>query len=107
MLGYGGGEITCPGGVDLAQSRFFLSLGTSNEERHIALEGLIDQREDWKKKMIKALQLALRDVRNNSCVEVNGVPTWLSNSRHKKLEEQQEEVDKCEVQKEEDQLEST
>ncbi|VDP40806.1 unnamed protein product [Heligmosomoides polygyrus] len=48
-----------------------------------------------------------RDVRNNSCVEVNGVPTWLSNSRQKKLEEQQEEVDKREIQKEEDQLEST
>ncbi|VDP10086.1 unnamed protein product [Heligmosomoides polygyrus] len=96
-------EISCPGGVDLAQSRFFLYLGTSNEERYAALEGLIEQREDWKNQLIKAL----RDIRNNRYVEVNGVPTWLSNPRRKKREEQREEEDRHEEQKEEDDLEWT
>ncbi|VDP05055.1 unnamed protein product [Heligmosomoides polygyrus] len=105
MLGYGRNEISCPGSVDLPQSRFFLSLGTSHEERYAALEGLIEQREDWKKQLIKAVQLALRDVRNNRYVEVNGVPMWLSNP--KKREEQREEEDRREERKEEDDLEWT
>ncbi|WKY07906.1 hypothetical protein Q1695_007419 [Nippostrongylus brasiliensis] len=73
-----------PAGVELENSRFFTSLGKTFEERNAELRILIEQREDWKMLINKALQLALRDIRNYEYGEVNGVPQWIKNKRQKK-----------------------
>ncbi|WKX91570.1 hypothetical protein Q1695_009973 [Nippostrongylus brasiliensis] len=84
MLGYGWPEIRNPAGVELENSRFFTSLGKTFEERNAELRILIEQREDWKMLINKALQLALRDIRNYEYGEVNGGPQWIKNKRQKK-----------------------
>ncbi|VDL68132.1 unnamed protein product [Nippostrongylus brasiliensis] len=48
MLAYGKDEIKCPAGVRLDESRYFMLLGTTFEERHAALMDLVDQREEYK-----------------------------------------------------------
>ncbi|WKY02310.1 hypothetical protein Q1695_015949 [Nippostrongylus brasiliensis] len=84
MLSYGWTEIRNPAGVELENSRFFTSLGKTFEERNAELRILIEQREDWKMLINKALQLALRGIRNYEYGEVNGVPQWIKNKRQKK-----------------------
>ncbi|WKX97350.1 hypothetical protein Q1695_013195 [Nippostrongylus brasiliensis] len=67
---------------------YFTSLGRTYEERSAALNTLVDEREDWKRHMSKALQLALRDIRNYTCSETNGIPQWVKNTRQKKIDQQ-------------------
>ncbi|WKX93804.1 hypothetical protein Q1695_011235 [Nippostrongylus brasiliensis] len=86
MLGYGKPEIRSPASVQLEDSRYFTSLGRTYEERSAALNTLVDEREDWKRHMSKALQLALRDIRNYTCSETNGIPQWVKNTRQKKVD---------------------
>ncbi|WKY06822.1 hypothetical protein Q1695_006756 [Nippostrongylus brasiliensis] len=88
MLGYGRDEIKCPARVQLDESRYFTLLGKTFEERHAALMNLVDQREEYKKQMNRALQLALRDIRNYTYGEVNGVRQWIKNKRQRRAEEQ-------------------
>ncbi|VDL67369.1 unnamed protein product [Nippostrongylus brasiliensis] len=88
MLGYGRDEIKCPAGVQLDESRYFMLLGKTFEERHAALMDLVDQREEYKKQMNRALQSALRDIRVYTYGEVNGVCQWIKNKRQRRAEEQ-------------------
>ncbi|VDL71050.1 unnamed protein product [Nippostrongylus brasiliensis] len=93
MLGYGRDEIKCPAGVQLDESRYFMLLGKTFEERHAALMDLVDQREEYKKQMNRALQLALRDIRVYTYGEVNGVRQWIKNKRQRRPEEQADDGD--------------
>ncbi|VDL84775.1 unnamed protein product [Nippostrongylus brasiliensis] len=93
MLGYGRDEMKCPARVQLDESRYFTLLGKTFEERHAALMNLVDQREEYKKQMNRALQLALRDIRNYTYGEVNGVRQWIKNKRQSRAEEQADDDD--------------
>ncbi|WKY05870.1 hypothetical protein Q1695_006239 [Nippostrongylus brasiliensis] len=53
--------------------------------RNAELRILIEQREDWKMLINKALQLALRDIRNYEYGEVNGVPQWIKNNDRRRM----------------------
>ncbi|WKX94486.1 hypothetical protein Q1695_011621 [Nippostrongylus brasiliensis] len=93
MLGYGRDEIKCPAGVQLDESRYFMLLGETFEERHAALMDLVEQREVYKKQMNRALQLALRDIRVYRYGVVNGVCQWIKNNRQRKAEQQADDGD--------------
>lgn len=67
MLGYGRDELQFGAVFDRSKSRFFMSLGETEEERDSAYEGLVAERSLWRKQLMKSLQRALSDVRSMRC----------------------------------------
>ncbi|VDN28405.1 unnamed protein product, partial [Cylicostephanus goldi] len=81
-IGYGHNELKSGVVVNPTQSKYFMSLGTTNEERERALKLRTDERVLYRKELFKGLQLALRDVR--SYVWDNRKKQWMPNHRKSK-----------------------
>ncbi|RCN36908.1 hypothetical protein ANCCAN_17194 [Ancylostoma caninum] len=91
--GYGQDELRVGATVNLSDSPYYISLGSTTEEREEALKRRIKDRLELRSEAFPAIQKALKDVRGYSHETINGKFSWIHSNKKAKRRRLDEEAD--------------